>query len=137
MGKKLITQTFTGSIVVLESGKRLAGITITDTFEFTEENGDFIGTRTVSREADAEELALLLGNETATLRTANATLHGQNSDLEAQRDDAVKAHAEDRSALLGLIARQREALVAVAEADRSWDDGVRKAVGEALQAGGA
>lgn len=136
MAKTLITQEFRGSIVVVEGGKRLAGITIVDTFEVTDEDGD-AHKKTVPREADAEELALLLGAETATLRTANATLHGQNSDLQAQLDDERKARAEEKRALTDLAAQQRAALVAVANADQSWDNGVRKSVIEALDAGGA
>lgn len=137
MAKKLITQEFRGNIVLVEGGaKRLAGITVIDTFEVTDEDGD-AHTKAVPREADDKELALLLGEETATLRTANATLHGQNSDLQATLEDERKARATENAALVALIDKQRSALVAVANADRSWDDGVRKSVIDALEAGGA
>ncbi len=123
MAKKLITQEFRGSIVVVEGGKRLAGVTIIDTFEVTDEDGD-AHTKAVPREADAGELTLLLGEETAVLRTANATLNGQNSELKAQNQT-----------LIDLVGKQRAALTAVAEADRSWDDDVRSAVLKALEVG--
>lgn len=120
MVKELIKQTFNGDITIVEGVKRLTGVQVTDHFDITDEDGDVLHKKTV-RNATQEELTLLLGDETATLKTANATLNNQNTALQ----DALAA-AND------LAEKRLAALQRVANADNEWDESVRKYVVAAM-----
>ncbi|GIK50365.1 MAG: hypothetical protein BroJett013_30620 [Alphaproteobacteria bacterium] len=105
MAKTLLKQTFVGDITVVEGEKKLTGVTIVDHFEIVDEDGDTLRKQT-PRAASAEELALLLGGETANLVAALETASAQNTALQARVEQ-----------LTGALAVADAALEAVANAD--------------------
>lgn len=118
MAKTLIGKSFTGDF----AGSLAGNIQIIEKWEVTEE-GVPPSYPTIKRDATLEELQAIVGEENATIITANATLNDQNTALQGERDNLT-------TRLSAAIA----ALAKVAEADASWDTTPRADVAAVLAA---
>lgn len=122
MIKTLLKQTVTIDVTINDGAKTITGVNVIDTFQIAD--GDDVFTRDAAPRQPAEgEFAALVSEELARLRTANATLHEQNT---AQQEQLV--------ALRTLVDQAKAALLKVAEADAAWDDSPRAQVGAVLTA---
>ena len=122
MIKTLLKQTVTIDVTINDGAKTITGVNVIDTFQIAD--GDDVFTRDATPRQPADgEFAALVNEELARLRTANATLHEQNT-----------AQQEQLAAWRALVDRAKAALLNVAEADAAWDDSPRAQVGAALTA---
>lgn len=123
MQKTIIKQTGTFDITVVDGVKKLTGVQVRDHIEIVDDDGETYAKVTEPRETTAEELAIILGDDAATVRGANKTLNDQNTTLQARVVQLEK-----------LLDQADAALKHVAVADEQWDTTPRAQVGEAIQA---